>query len=466
MLRYAAAAGASLLVAACRRADTEPQSAQAVFAQGALRIDLLHQLAAGDERFELARVRAEPRWAGRTERLDEAPDWGDYRFSLYDARGGALIFREGFDSSIAPNARGAATQHSVRFPLPLRAVDAVIEKRRPGSTFTEAWRLTIDPADAAIERAAAALTTRVETLLSHGDPASKVDIAIVGDGYPDREYAKFIADAKRASDYLFSVEPFRRRMRDFNVHAVFSPSAASGVTDPYSGVRKDTPLRCTYGSGEAERSLYVGDHYALREAAASAPYDFLLVLANSRRYGGSAHFGGPAVAAIDSAFSKYLVVHEFAHVIGGLADEYYVPAAGGPVYTGNVEPWNPNVTIAPEQAKWRDPASGAAAQPLSWNKAEYDRYFAGYVRRYTALRDRRADETAVENFMRRESVRQAALLAKAGTLRRVGLFEGANGYAKGVFRSEASCIMLSLQSDYFCHACAFAIETMIDRHCV
>ena len=49
--------------------------------------------------------------------------------------------------------------------------------------------------------------------------------------------------------------------------------------------------------------------------------------------------------------------------------------------------------------------------------------------------------------------------------RKVGIFEGANGYAKGVFRSEVDCIMFSLQTDYFCAACSAAIERMIDEHC-
>ena len=418
----------------------------------------------GDERFDLLRLRAEPRWPGRKERLDEALDWGDYRLSVYDVPGRTLAYREGFDSSLDATARGATTEHSVRFPLPQRPVEALIEKRRAGNVFSEAWKIAIDPADPAIERSAAALPTRVETLLSNGDPASKADIAILGDGYRDAEYPKFVADAKRAADYLFSVDPFRKRMRDFNVHAVFAPSAESGVTDPYLDVRKDTVLRCTYGSGEAERSLSVEDNHALRETAAAAPYDFLLVLANSRRYGGSAHFGGPAVAAIDSAAAKYLVIHEFAHVIGGLADEYYIPTARGPAYSGNVEPWNANVTISPGTAKWRDPAKDAGPQPQSWNKTEYDRYLADYVRRYFALRDKRVDENTIEKFMQQESRRQATLLAKSGELRRVGVFEGGNGYAKGVFRSEVGCIMYSLQTDYFCRACTSALERMIDHH--
>jgi hypothetical protein len=64
-----------------------------------------------------------------------------------------------------------------------------------------------------------------------------------------------------------------------------------------------------------------------------------------------------------------------------------------------------------------------------------------------------------------ERLRQRALLAKSGRGRQVGFYEGANGYARSVFRSEVDCIMFSLQTDYFCAACAAAIERMIDEHC-
>ena len=64
--------------------------------------------------------------------------------------------------------------------------------------------------------------------------------------------------------------------------------------------------------------------------------------------------------------------------------------------------------------------------------------------------------------MQAESRRQAALLAKndPGT----GLFEGANGYAKSVFRSGVDCIMFSLQTKRFCAACTAAINRAIDYH--
>lgn len=57
-----------------------------------------------------------------------------------------------------------------------------------------------------------------------GPPGAKVDIAILGDGYRDAEYSKFTSDATRAAGYLFSVDPFKARMGDFNVHSVLPPA--------------------------------------------------------------------------------------------------------------------------------------------------------------------------------------------------------------------------------------------------
>jgi hypothetical protein len=293
-----------------------------------------------------------------------------------------------------------------------------------------------------------------------------VDLAFVAEGYRDTEYGKFTADAKRAMAYLFSVDPFKTRMRDFNVRAVFAESKQSGVTDRHFGVERDTALRCAYGSGAAERTLEPTDVRLVSEAAASAPADFVLVLANSRRYGGSAYFRGPAVVAIDSVFARYLVVHELGHSIAGLVEEYYIAAPRGAKYSGNIEPWYPNVTTSSEFPKWQYLLSEPTTVPVRWNKSEYDAYFADYVRRYEKLRAAGASEDTVEKLMREAAARQASLLARNRPLRRVATFEGANGYAEGLYRAEVDCIMFSLQSDYFCAACSAAIDRMINYHTV
>ena len=472
----AASASGALLAIGCKpsepvpevsrpgAASTDGKAPAAVSTAGSLRLDLRHSVTGGVDAFQLVRVRAEPHWPGRTSRPGDALGWGDYRLSALDPADGAPLFRTGFDSPAGASAASAATGLSVRLPVPRRPVRIVIEKRRAGSVFQTAWEVALDPSDRAIDRSSPSPSPRVDAVFIHGAAPTKADIAILGEGYRSAEYAKFLADAKRAAGYLFSVEPFAARMRDFNVHAVFTPSAESGATDAYLGIRRDTAFGATYGSGIAERTLAVTDNHALYEAAAAVPYDFLLVLVNARRYGGSAFFGGPAAVAIDNAAARYLVLHEFAHVIGGLADEYYVPAGEGPMYRGNVEPWHPNVTLSAAGAKWQAPGARGSVAPATWNKREYDKYFAGYVKRYERLRASNVDEAVVEKFMATESARQAALLAKNTASRRVGAFEGANGYATGMFRSEADCIMFSLQTDYFCHACTYAIEQMIAEH--
>jgi hypothetical protein len=441
----------SLLLEACRRDAPATAAAAAAAASAGLRLDLRHESLPQGERFTLVRARLEPPVASRRTDLG----WGDYRFTARD-RTGAVVFRTAFDSSIAARGERAAARLSVRMPLPARPVEVAIEKRRAANAFQPLWTSSIDPAAEAIDRSAPRVEARVETLAEYGPPESKADLAIVGDGYREADRAKFIDDAKRAAGLLFSIEPYARRARDFNVRAVFVASAESGITDGYLGVRKQSAFSCAYGAGEAERTLSCADEYALREAASAVPYDYLLVVANARRYGGSAYFGGPAVVSIDSAAARYLVIHELSHAIAGLADEYYIPDGDGPAYRGNVEPWQPNVTLSAAAGKW----AVRSAAPAAWPKYEYDRQFARYVRRYYALRDAHASEDAVDALMKSEAARQKALLSRIEGA--AGLYEGANGYARGVYRSEADCVMFSLQSERFCSACANAVDRAID----
>lgn len=465
-LYRAGGAGLALLFPACGPSPA-PEAARdsaGDFAPGALRLDLRQRVADSAERFELESIRYEREWPGRRDRLADGPDWGNYRLSVQRPDRQGPLFQQGFATSIAPDARSATTQSSVRFPLPLRPVRVTIEKRRGESSFEAISGFVVDPGAEAVDRSEIAAPARSGTILQSGTPEAKVDIAILGDGYREAEYSKFVDDAARAADYLFSVEPLKSRRTDFNVRSVFAPSDESGVTDSYLGLKKNTVLRCAYGSAAAERTLVAEDNRAVREIASVVPYDFLLILANARRYGGSAYFGGPAVVAIDSAAARYLVIHEFAHVMAGLADEYYIPVSDGPAYRGSIEPWQPNVTTLPERAKWRSLLAGAP-QPTSWNKMEYDRRFAAYVRRYHRLREAGADEAAIDQLMQEERARQAAVLAQNGDPRRPGCYEGANGYARGMFRSGVDCIMFSLQTEYFCPACSVGIERAIDEHC-
>jgi hypothetical protein len=473
VLQGAAAAGLALIFPGCgpkpeQEGDggTGRTGTVRPFAEGALRIDFLHSFQDGKETLTATSLRHEATWAGPRTRLSEDIGSGDYRLSVYDATTRKLLFRDGFDSSVSPETEASATRISVRFPLPYDEFRAVIERRRTHTVFQSVWERSILPTPRVIDRTAPHVSTIVDVLMENGPSASKVDIAILAEGYIDSEYGKFTADAKRAMDYLFSVDPFETRMSDFNVRAVFAESRQSGVTDRQFGIERDSLLQCAYGSGASERTLEPTDVRLVSEAAATAPHDFVLVLANSRRYGGSAYFRGPAVVAIDSAFARYLVVHELGHAIAGLAEEYYIASGDRAKYSGNIEPWHPNVTTSSEYPKWQYLLSEPATGPARWNKSEYEAYFTDYVRRYEKMRAAGAAEDRIERFMREAAARQAALLARNRPVRRVATFEGAKGFAQGMYRSEVDCIMFSLQTDYFCAACSAAIDRMINYHTV
>ena len=59
-----------------------------------------------------------------------------------------------------------------------------------------------------------------------------IDVAILAEGYTEKEMDIFYQDAQRTCESLFSYEPFRSMKGKFNIVAVASPSTDSGVSVP------------------------------------------------------------------------------------------------------------------------------------------------------------------------------------------------------------------------------------------
>ena len=67
-----------------------------------------------------------------------------------------------------------------------------------------------------------------------------------------------------------------------------------------------------------------------------------------------------------------VVVHEFGHSFGGLADEYAYTEAPSPQYPYEVEPWEPNITTLIDfDSKWKDmiPKGTAIPTPVADRKS-------------------------------------------------------------------------------------------------
>ena len=210
----------------------------------------------------------------------------------------------------------------MRFPEPEALVTVTIKKRDARGVFQPAWSVTVDPAGPAVDRRPPP-AIKVWAVMKNGEPADKVDLLLLGDGYTVAEMDKWHRDAKRLADTLFAVSPFREHRARFNVWAADTPSEESGVSRPSDGVYRRTALGTTYDAFGSERYVLNFENKRLRDLASAAPYEFLEIVVNDRKYGGGGIHNLYATVAADNAFTPYVFVHEFGHHFAGLADEYY-----------------------------------------------------------------------------------------------------------------------------------------------
>jgi hypothetical protein len=306
----------------------------------------------------------------------------------------------------------------------------------------------------------------VWTVLENGEPARKVDLLILGDGYATAEMDDFHRDVEAATADLFSVEPYASRRADFNVRAIDTPAPEPGVSRPRAGVFRETPLGARYNSLDSERYVLSLDDRAWRDVAAAAPYDAVLILVNSRQYGGGGIFNLYSTAAADSAFRRYLVIHEFGHAFAGLGDEYYTSDVAYEDPGTLVEPWEPNVTALhdPGHLEWAALHATGTPVPTPWDKAAFEEISLAVQERRRALRAAGAPEEQLEALFREERASLTPLLAAQPHAGEVGAFEGAKYQAKGLYRPEVDCVMFTRDEVGFCAVCRAAIERVIDLY--
>ncbi len=444
------------------------------FTGATLRVDYRHAGTAAEEHIALEHVRIEGPWPGSRTQFIDTTNLGKYHMEVVDLGTNRLIFSRGFASIYGEwETTGEAREgtwrslgEAVRIPEPRRPFQLRIRRRQPDQSFKEIWSLTIDPKSRFVDRPPSP-TGDVFAVLESGEPPAKVDLVILGDGYTANQRDKFQSDARRVADYLFSVEPFASRKREFNVRGVFTPAAHSGISRPRAGIFRDSPLGTRYNTFDSERYVLSLEDRAWRDAAASAPYDFVLILVNERQYGGGGIYGLYSTAAADSGFARYLVIHEFGHHLAGLGDEYYTsPVAYEDFAGGHVEPWEPNIAAFqdPEKLKWKDLVAEGTPLPTPWNKEQFEEHSRRYQETRQQLRAAGAPEEKVEALFTEERELFTRMLGGQEYSSRVGAFEGAMYEAKGLYRPAADCVMFTRDEVGFCPVCARALERAIDQY--
>ncbi len=442
-----------------------------------VRLDYLHSGNALAEQYAIEAIVIEPLpWPGNLARNDDNTDRGQNRVEVLDAQTGDLLYSRGFStifgewrSTDEAGKISRGFQESVRFPKPEKPVRVRILKRDERNAFSVVWSIDIDTDAPDVVRKVAPAPAKTIPIRVNGSSAEKVDLLILGDGYTQADMAKFEADARRLSDHLFKVSPFRERANDFNVWAIAVATQESGVSRPSTGVHHASKLGTRYDIFGSERYVLTTDNRALREIAQYAPYEFIEILVNNDTYGGGGIYGQFSTAAASNDWANYLFVHEFGHHFAGLADEYYTsPVAYQSAFQSNSvrpEPWEPNVTALrdPANLKWKTQVKTGMALPSAWPKAAYEEYSRGIQKRRAALRAANRPEGEMNALFREELAHTSELFSKAPHQHVVGAFEGANYEANGYYRAELQCLMFD-RSGSFCKVCQDAISSIIDLY--
>ena len=180
-----------------------------------------------------------------------------------------------------------------------------------------------------------------DTIQYSGDPATRFNIVITGDGFTHCEMQRFDERARYVADKLMSMPPFDELRERINIHLIRAVSYSSGVyrcgvgsCDP----SYEWPAKQTYfevegcwppcGGGLSSPGFFgIPDPERVYRAAASfAPADqiqLFIMLVNAPVYGGSAsHDQRIAFVPLHETWMAELAAHESAHVIGDIVEEY------------------------------------------------------------------------------------------------------------------------------------------------
>ena len=395
------------------------------FLAKSLRVDYILAGNAETESIYLEQVKQEPHWGGPKKNLIDKFDYGEYKFMVYDSLTNKLIYSRSFctlfeewQTTEEAKSLNRSFYQTLIFPFPKNTVRLEIFSRNNENKFLRIFELIIDPEDYFIN---ADLLKKINSIkvVDSGNPAIKVDIAFIAEGYTKKEIIKFIKDAERFAGYLFEIAPFSDYKHKFNIWAVLAVSEDSGTDIPAENIWNKTAVNSNFYTFDLERYLTTYDYKSVRDIAANVPYDQIYVLVNTSKYGGGGIFNHYSFCTSDNKNSKEVFIHEFGHGFAGLADEYYASSvAYQDFFNLELEPWQLNITTLVDfESKWKDMVDKKIPVPTPPEEKYFDN---------------------------------------------VGVFEGGGYVAKGVYRPFNNCRMKSNSAPGFCPVCQKAIIKMID----
>ena len=402
------------------------QKFEEYFTDKTLRVDYLFCGNAEQQYICLDGLSSLPGWAGRRKHLSELPLQGNGQITMRDPESGKALYRTSFSALFqewleTDEARIATKgfENTFLLPYPQRTVEVEITLFDSHRRIRATLKHTVQPNDILITQKGQTHVTPHKYLHQSGEPSKCIDVAILAEGYTSEEMETFYQDANIACESILTHEPFRSMKDKFNFIAVASPSADSGVSVPRLNDWKHTAFNSHFSTFYSDRYLTTSHVKAIHDALAGIPYEHIIILANTEEYGGGGIYNSYTLTTAHHSLFRPVVVHEFGHSFGGLADEYfYENDLMTDTYPLDIEPWEQNITTRIDFAsKWQDMLQ--ANTPILTPTSAAKKY-------------------------------------------QVGVFEGGGYSAKGVYRPSDDCRMRTNEYPEFCSVCRRALQRIIE----
>jgi len=384
------------------------------FENKTLRLDYLHIGNVYGERVEPVTFWQGGIWSGTRTQLNEPARLGEMVLTVKDAQTDNVIFTRSYSTLFGEyvTTEKAETEEGrfeecVLMPYPKMPVkyEFTVYCRRNNPTFL--YEGTFDPNTT--PQKPFNNEYKVMNLHIGGSAENCLDILFIPDGYAKKDKKKLQKDMETFAGYILNCSPFQENKDKINIRAIEGYSKDSGITDPNAKIFKNTLINSSYNTIEVDRYLMCLNVWKMNEIADDAPYDAILIVANSPKYGGGGIYNFYAVVNSDGKYSDYVSVHELGHSIAGLGDEYFTSEVSvRDFYPEGIEPVEPNLTTLVDfEQKWKEMLQNVPV-PTPDDK-EYDNI--------------------------------------------LGVFEGGGYVAKGVYRPWRNCTMKDKVYNGFCPVC-------------
>ena len=263
------------------------------FQNKTLRVDYIFTGDATQQAIYLDELSQLPTWAGRQHHLSELPLEGNGQIIVKDLASKQCIYKTSFSSLFqewlsTDEAKETAKgfENTFLLPYPKQPVEVEVTLYSPRKKRLATYKHIVRPDDILIHKRGVSHVTPHRYMLQSGNEKDCIDVAILAEGYTEKEMDIFYQDAQRTCESLFSYEPFRSMKGKFNIVAVASPSTDSGVSVPRKNQWKQTAVHSHFDTFYSDRYLTTSRVKSIHNALAGIPYEHIIILANTDVYGG------------------------------------------------------------------------------------------------------------------------------------------------------------------------------------